>query len=116
MQYLGKKVSPGESKDGVFTPDDLVIGQHGDSTASFASATNFMDGTVVGSTILAPHINYILFPIYLATYASDMKTNLEIVKKKYRAAESLIKTIESFGKDIEAGKKAKIVNSSREVG
>jgi hypothetical protein len=45
-----------------------------------------------------------------------MKTNLEIVKKKYRAAESLIKTIESFGKDVEAGKKAKIVNSSREVG
>lgn len=75
-----------------------------------------MDGTVVGSTVLAPHINYILFPIYLATYASDMKTNLEIVKK-YRAAESLIKkTIESFGKDIEVGKKAKIVNSSREVG
>ena len=69
MQYLGKKVSPGESKNGVFTPDDLVIGQHGDSTASFASATNFMDGTVVGSTILAPHINYILFPIYLATFA-----------------------------------------------
>ena len=116
MQYLGKKVSPGKSKDGVFTPDDLIVGQQTDSTAVFSSATNYNEGSVVGSTILAPHINYILFPIYLATYASDMKTNLEIVKKKYRAAESLIKTIESFGKDIEAGKKAKIVNSSREVG
>lgn len=116
MKYLGKDVAAGTSKDGTYTTDDLIVGQQTDSTAVFSSATNYNEGSVVGSTILAPHINYILFPIYLATFASDMKTNLEIIKKKYRAAESLIKTIESFGKDIEAGKKAKIVNSSREVG
>jgi hypothetical protein len=116
MKYLGKDVAAGTSKDGTYTTDDLIVGQQTDSTAVFSSATNYNEGSVVGSTILAPHINYILFPVYLAVFASDMKTNLEIIKKKYRAAESLIKTIESFGKDVEAGKKAKIVNSSREVG
>ena len=75
MQYLGKKVSPGESKNGVFTPDDLVIGQHGDSTASFAAATNYMDGTVVGSTILAPHINYILFLLFYCQTHQEINYN-----------------------------------------
>ena len=115
MKYLGKDMVTGTSKDGVYTTDDLIVGQQTDSTAVFSSATNYNEGAVVGSTILAPHINYILFPVYLAVFLSDMKTNLEIIKMKYKAADALIKTVQSFGKDIEAGKKAKIVNSSREV-
>lgn len=115
MKYLGKDMATGTSKDGIYTTDDLIVGQQTDSTAVFSAATNYNEGSVVGSTVLAPHINYILFPVYLAVFASDMKTNLEIIKMKYKAADSLLKTIESFGKDIEEGKKAKIVNSAREV-